>query len=221
MEFRREKNKATVITFPILDSLGDPLPGATSPDSEITGFSDGAAPSSFADCTNEISEIDSEGIYSLSLTAGETNNDYNYIQVKSSGKTQHLIINTKGRSAEISISGMVDVTQDQLITVSGYTDTLEAAIYAFQKNTAFSNFPFPMITASGVLVTGATVTTELTKDGASFGASDNSATEIGSGWYGIDFSADDLNADAVGFKATGTGGSQIPNPTNFTIKTQP
>ena len=97
MELVRQKNAATVIVFPIVDADGDFVTGATGLDSEIDAWADGSTPDGFADCTNEATEIGSSGIYHLSLTQTEMNNDYIVIQVKttsSGAKTQMILINT-------------------------------------------------------------------------------------------------------------------------------
>jgi hypothetical protein len=67
------KNQAYRITFPLLDADGDLVSGGASdtPDSEVS--IDGGT---FADCTNEITEIaTSSGMYYLDLTAAEMNGD--------------------------------------------------------------------------------------------------------------------------------------------------
>lgn len=66
-----QKNVAYRVTFPILDADGDLVTGATTPDSEIS--KDGGT---FADCTNEITEIaTASGMYFLDLTSTEMNAD--------------------------------------------------------------------------------------------------------------------------------------------------
>ena len=49
---------------------------------------------------------------------------------------------------------------------------------------------------------------ELAKDGGSFGTVSDTVTEIGSGFYEVDLSATELNADVVAFKATATACKQ-------------
>lgn len=120
MELVRQKNVASVITFPIIDADGDTVTGATGLDSESTTWADGSTPGAFADLTNEATEIGTTGIYYLSLTAAELNFDYIYIQIKTSSsgaKTQHILINTmvgdplnratttSGRELDVSAGG--------------------------------------------------------------------------------------------------------------------
>lgn len=97
MELVRQKNVATYIVFPIVDADGDFVTGAAGLDSEIDAWADGSAPDGFADCTNEATEIASTGVYYLSLTQAEMNNDYIVVQVKTStsgAKTQMILIRT-------------------------------------------------------------------------------------------------------------------------------
>jgi len=97
MEIVRQKNVATRIVFPIVDADGDLVTGASSLDSEIDQWSDGANPTGFADCTNEATEIGSTGIYYLNLTQTEMNEDYIVVQIKTGtagAKTQVILIRT-------------------------------------------------------------------------------------------------------------------------------
>lgn len=116
MELYRAKNVATYITFPIVDADGDTVTGATALDSEIDQWADGAAPTGFADCTNEATEIGTTGIYYLLLTQAEMNEDYIYIQVKttsSGAKTQHILINTKPITANVTqVAGTAQTAGD-------------------------------------------------------------------------------------------------------------
>ena len=103
MELRRTKNLATIIAFPIIKNDGTLISGAAGLDSEIDGWSDGAAPDGFADCTNEAIEIGTTGQHYLALTADEMNFDYIIVQIKSSSTgavTQTMLINTTLQRAE-------------------------------------------------------------------------------------------------------------------------
>lgn len=83
------KNAAWRVTFSILDADGDPVSGATGLDSEVS--MDGG---SFADCTNEATEIGSSGVYYLDLTNSEMNADTVAIRVQtsSSGAKTTIIV---------------------------------------------------------------------------------------------------------------------------------
>ena len=134
MELVRQKNVATIITFPLIDADGDAVSASANPDSEIDQWADGAAPDGFADCANEATEIGVTGIYYLSLTQGEMNEDYIYIQIKSdNAKTQHILIrtiigdplnqstSTSGRIIDVETTGEVGLNFDNIKAASGAT----------------------------------------------------------------------------------------------------
>jgi len=81
MELRRTKNLVTIIVFPIMKSDGTLISGAAEPDSEVDGWSGGAAPDGFTDCVNEATEIGATGQYYLALTQVEMNADYVIVQI--------------------------------------------------------------------------------------------------------------------------------------------
>lgn len=84
------------------------------------------------------------------------------------------------------------------------------------KNSAFS-FPFKLVDETDLVTgeTGATVTNQVSKDGAAFGAAAGTVTEIGHGWYEMAGSAADMNADRLIFRFTATGAA----PTEIPITT--
>ena len=107
--FPMKKNTATKIVFPILDADGDLVSAAAGLDSEYS--LDGAA---FADCTNEATEIGTNGIYYLNLVAAETNGDVACIQVKTTtagAKTTVLVFYTAAQTLD-----EVDTNVDTLVT---------------------------------------------------------------------------------------------------------
>lgn len=123
LEMVRQKNVASYVVFPLVDADGDPVTGATSPDSEIDAYADGAAPDGFADCTNEATEIGATGNYYLSLTNTELNQDYLIIQIKSgTAKTQVVLIRTiVGDPLNIATTddgGTINVTGGAVDTVT-------------------------------------------------------------------------------------------------------
>lgn len=94
-DFPIKKNSATTIVFPIFDADGDLVTAATGLDSEYS--LDGG---NFADCASEATEIQTSGIYTLALTAGETNGDLVIIQCKTTtvgAKTTVLVFYTATR----------------------------------------------------------------------------------------------------------------------------
>lgn len=75
------------------------------------------------------------------------------------------------------------------------------------KNIALSDIPFYMVDATDGVTpeTGLTVTAEVSKDAAAFGAAAGTVTEISDGVYQFDATAADMNADVLVFKFTATG----------------
>lgn len=74
-----------------------------------------------------------------------------------------------------------------------------------KKNTILTAFPFPMLDASGVAVTGATVTATRMIDGAAFASCANSVTEVSNGWYKITLAAADLNGTTIALRFSASG----------------
>jgi len=129
LEAVRQKNQATYIMFPAVDADGDAVSAAAGLDSEIDTWSDGVAPNGFVDCTNEATEVGTNGVYYLSLTAAEMNADYVYIQVKTTttgAKTQHILIRTLvGDPLNLATTddgSAINVTSGAVDTVTGVTN---------------------------------------------------------------------------------------------------
>lgn len=130
-EIVRQKNVATYVTFPIVKNDGTLITSAAGLDSEIDTFADGTAPNGFADCTNEATEIGSDGQYYLSLTQTEMNNDYIILQIKSTttdAMVQTLLIRTVVgdplNAATTDDGGTINVTSgkiDEVATLTGHT----------------------------------------------------------------------------------------------------
>lgn len=129
IELVRQKNVATYIAVPLIDSSDDVSykSSASGLDSEIDAFADGTAPDGFADCTNEATEVGSTGIYYLSLTQSEMNNDYIIVQIKSTDtNTQTVLIRTMvGDVANIATTddgGTINVTSGKIDEVNKLTE---------------------------------------------------------------------------------------------------
>lgn len=90
------------------------------------------------------------------------------------------------------------------VNVVGYTD----AAGPLKKNVAVAKFMFHMQLSNGNNGTGLTVDTEVSKDGGAFANTTDTATEVSGGWYEVDLSATEMNADTIAFKATATGARQ-------------
>lgn len=147
IEIVRQKNVATYIFFPMVDADGDIVTSAAGLDSEIDAYADGAAPDGFTDCTNEATEIGSDGVYYLSLSQAEMNVDYLYVQIKTStegAKTQHLLIRTiegdplalatVSANYEIAVNASGDLGMD-LDNVSGTLSDGEVETITVEVNT--------------------------------------------------------------------------------------
>jgi len=80
------------------------------------------------------------------------------------------------------------------------------AIPVPRKNTAF-RLTFPVYDTAGALKSSlASADSEISLDGAAFADCTNEVTEIGStGFYYIDFTSGEMNADTVAYKLSGTG----------------
>lgn len=126
----RQKNVATYISFPITNSDGAYVSGASGLDSEYSYFSDSSGGINWADCTNEAAEREpGSGWYELSLTQAEMNHDYIDIQIKSTGNlTQGLLIRTVvGDPLNIATTddgGTINVTSgkvDEVAVLTGHT----------------------------------------------------------------------------------------------------
>jgi hypothetical protein len=96
--------------------------------------------------------------------------------------------------------------QTDVTTIKNKTNNLPEGI---QKNTALSNFTFFMADSSDHVTgkTTLTVTGQRSKDGGAFANLDNTASiaEISNGFYKINLTANDLNADVVALRFTATG----------------
>jgi hypothetical protein len=79
-----------------------------------------------------------------------------------------------------------------------------------KKNTALANFMFRMTDSTNhVPTSGLTVTAQRTIDNGSFSACANAVSEVGSGWYRINFATTDLNGDTIALKFTAPGADQL------------
>lgn len=72
------------------------------------------------------------------------------------------------------------------------------------KNVAFSNLMFTMVLSSDgkTPATGKTIEAQISKDGGAFNNCTNAVSEVGSGWYKIDLTQAEMNADIVALKFT-------------------
>lgn len=114
---------------------------------------------------------------------------------------------------------LADTGTDGVVVAAASVSAIAAAGYMiFEKNVAVTKFPIFMTDSTNhAPATGATVTVQLSADGAAFGnATDATAAEIGSGWYECDFTQAEMNYNFIIVKATATGCDQF----NAVIRTQ-
>jgi len=90
-----------------------------------------------------------------------------------------------------------------IAAIKAKTDNLPSGI---AKNVALSNLMFTMVLSSDgkTPATGKTITAQISKDGGAFANCTNAVSEVGQGWYKINLSQAEMNADIVALKFTGT-----------------
>jgi len=87
-----------------------------------------------------------------------------------------------------------------------------------KKNVALSNFMFQMFDASShAPAAGLTVSCFISQDGGAFAATTTAtATAVSNGWYKINLTQTEMNANVIAFRATATGADE----TGITLITQ-
>lgn len=119
------KNTAFRVTFPIYDNTGALVPGAGGLDSEVS--IDGGT---FADCTNEATEIaTSSGIYYLDLTSGEMNGDTIAVLVKTTttdAKTTVLVFYPTSTANAVLGVNAVSIASGAITATAIATDAIDA-----------------------------------------------------------------------------------------------
>ena len=117
------------------------------------------------------------------------------------------------------IGGAAVSTSTAQLGVNVVSSGAAAGVTGYKKATAVTAFGFYVELTAGGPATGKTITVQISKDGGSFAnVADGSgtATEIGSGFYQVDLTGTEMNADEVLLKATGTDCNQR----NIKIRTQ-
>ena len=117
------------------------------------------------------------------------------------------------------IGGAAVSTSTAQLGVNVVSSGAAAGVTGYKKNTAVTAFMFYMELTAGGPATGVTVTVQISKDGGAFAnVTDGSgtATEVSDGWYQVDLTGTEMNADEVALKATGTACNQR----NIKIRTQ-
>ena len=181
---------------------------------------DGGASAASDDANpTELDATNHPGVYEFDLTQAETNADqmcFTPISVTANivFDPKTVLIYPKEAMRGTDSAALASA----LATVAGYVDTEVAAIKAktdllpsgVAKNVALSNFPFKMVDATDFATpeTGLTVTATISKDGAAFGACTNAAAEIANGWYKINLTQAEMNADVIALKFSAAGAAQ-------------
>lgn len=106
-------------------------------------------------------------------------------------------------------SGVFRVTElapeagGNIAAIRAKTDNLPSGI---AKNVALSNLMFTMVLSNDgkTPATGKTLIAQISKDGGAFANCSNSISEVGEGWYKIDLTQSEMNADIVALKFTET-----------------
>ena len=112
---------------------------------------------------------------------------------------------------QISGAAVSTSTAQLGVNVVNFTD----AAGPFKKGVAVPKFMFYVELTAGGPATAKTVTVQVAKDGGAFSTVSDTVTEISNGWYEVDLSATEMNADVVAFKAT----AALCNQVNLTLVT--
>jgi len=115
-----------------------------------------------------------------------------------------------------AVASDVDAVGVLSATIDGKADTLLAADASYKKNVAVANFGLYMELVGGSPGTGLAVTGQVSKDGAAFTNLAGAVTEIGSGFYRVNLSQSEMNADEILLKFTAAGAKQR----NMKLRTQ-
>lgn len=96
----------------------------------------------------------------------------------------------------VEVRQEMDSNSTQLIAIKAKTDNLPSGV---KKNVALSNFTFFMVLTSDhtTPATGLTVTGNISINGAAFGTTANSVSEISNGAYKINWTQAEMNGDVI------------------------
>lgn len=146
----------------------------------------------------KLDDVNTTGFYTESITCSAANGFED-------GKTYTIYIEATVDSdtGGITYGFKATTTSTLLAAIKAKTDNQPAGI---PKNVALSNFKFLMLLSSdgGTPATGVsgTMVSEISLDGAAFGACTNSVAEISNGVYKIDLIQAEMNADIICLKFT-------------------
>jgi hypothetical protein len=120
--------------------------------------------------------------------------------------------NTLARRVYDHLDQDVSLTAQASTLADLQADVNTLQLRGFPKNVAFSNFTFVMrLSATNAIATGISVAGTISKDGGSAASLASAITETSmSGYYRVNLTADELNADRVALKFTGTACHDLP-----------
>lgn len=120
------------------------------------------------------------------------------------------------------VDDKVDAIQSDLDVIDGIVDSIlddtgtsgvviAGSQIAIKKNVARNNFVFVMTNATThVPMSGLSVTGQISKDGGSFVNLTNSVVEISNGWYKVNLTQTETNANDIALRFTAGGADELP-----------
>lgn len=232
--YLKQSTAATVVLGPFVDSSdGDTAETSLTIAQADVRLSKNAGAFAQANEATSASHMEA-GLYSKPLSTTDTNTlGILTVAVKPSGALrvrQDYAVVTANVYDSLHSTDVLDVSVTQIAGSAVSTSTAQlgvnvvssgaaAGVTGYKKNTAVTAFGFYVELAAGGPATGVTITCQVGKDGGAFAnvtAGAGVATEVSNGWYKINLTAGEMNADEVTFKATGTACNQR----NIKIRTQ-
>lgn len=138
----------------------------------------------------------------------------NFANLAIDGNGRVDLVKVVGAAINALIAGRLDVNAQVVADKTGYA--LTAGQVPWTRNTALNNFEFMMFdSTTGLPKTGLTVTPTRDIDHAGFAACANAVTEVGNGFYVINYAASDLNGGVIAFRMTAPGAVDL----GFTVVT--
>jgi hypothetical protein len=138
----------------------------------------------------------------------------------------HSLVSDIDSQVILNASLISDVDSQLTLHTSTLSD-IQSAIAAiasdlpanYTKGVAVTGFMFPMFDSSNDLATGlSTFTAEISKDGGAFASiTPGTVAEVSDGWYKINLSATEMNADEIALRFAATGARE----TVMKIRTNP
>lgn len=165
------------------------------------------------DATNFIDQVIAANLNALNVTSGTTlqlaGGTYS---INLSGSVGSVIsgvtVTTNNDKAGYSLSSgtQAGVIIPSVVSVTNPVNIASQQLFV-KKNAALNGFMFLMLSSTDHITpaTGLTITSQVSINGGAFGATVNTATEIGSGIYTLNLAAADTNGSTLMFLFTSTG----------------